>query len=152
MGQYVNSLNVDEIVGIMENLGYECKVGSKLRGTSGIEHPFDLIAKKDNEIIVADIVSFRVSILDAPANDAEVIERIQIAGIKIRAKGWDCGAYQSFIIYLCSHLSASDSYPTSKFDPFQLFLKQNNIKIVRSADMTEAARKLNDALTGAETN
>lgn len=146
-GQHVNGLNVDKIVEIMENLGYECKVGSKLRGTSGIEHPFDFIATRNNEIIVADIVSFRASILDAPTNDSEVIERIQLAGIQIRAKGWDCGAYQSFIIYLSSYFSAGDGYPTSKYDPFELFLKQNNIKVVKSVNMTEAANKLRDALT-----
>lgn len=150
-GQLVNGLNVDEIVDIMENLGYECKVGSKLKGTSGVEHPFDLIATKGDEIIVVDVVSFRSSILDAPANDAEVVERIQFAGIEIRAKGWDCGAYQSFVINLSSYFGG-ESYPASKHDPFELFLEQNNIKIIRSANMTEAARKLGDSLTLVEPN
>ena len=104
-GQLVNGVNVDEIIEIFWSLGYECRVNSQLAGASGVKHPFDIIARRDSEIIVMDLVSFRASILDTPASDAEVVERIQIAGIQIRAKAWDCGAYQCLVIYLSSYFS-----------------------------------------------
>ncbi len=137
----VNGINVDGIVEIFEDLGYECEVNSEIKGTSGVKHPFDIIAKKDSELVVADIVSFRSSILDTPASDAEVLERVQIGGIQIRAKGWDCGAYQSFVICLSSYFS-DVSESGSKYDPFELFLKQNDIKMIRSSNIQGASEKL----------
>ena len=141
--QLVNGINVEAIVKIFENLGYECKVNEKLQGQSGVKHPFHIIAQRDSEVIVLDIVSFRASVLDTPASDAEVTERLQLAGIQIRAKGWDCGVYQSFIVYLSSHFSvSSDEISTGRYDPFDLFLKQNDIKVIQSDNMRDAADKL----------
>lgn len=141
--QLVCGVNVDEIVKIFENLGYECKVNWELQGQSGVMHPFDIIAQRGSEAIVLDLVSFRASLLDTPASDAEVIEQLQISGIQIRAKGWDCGVYQSFVVYLTSHLSASsDEILASRYDPFGLFLKQNNITIIRSENIRDVADKL----------
>lgn len=149
--QLVDGIKVDEIIDIFESLGYECKVNSELKGASGVKHPFDIIARRDTEIIVLDIVSFRSSVLDTPASDSEVIERIQIAGIKIRAKGWDCGAYQCVIIYLSSYFSNGDgSDHSSKYDPFTLFLKQNDIKIVKSANIRGAGDRLRALFSGVE--
>ena len=150
--QIVNGVNVGQIVEIFESLGYECKVNSELHGTSGVKHPFDIIARRDAEIIVTEVVSFRASILDTPASDSEVIERIQIAGIQVRAKAWDCGAYQCLIVYLSSYFSDLDSQHTSKYDPFELFLRQNDIKVVRSATMQGAAEKLRALLGEVELN
>ena len=148
----VKGIKVDEIVDIFERLGYECKVDSELDGRSGAKHPFDIIARRDSEIIVIDIVSFRASILDTPASDAEVSEQLQVAGIKIRAKGWDCEAYQRFIIYLSSYFSSGEVCNTSQYDPFELFLKQNDIKIVKSVDVRGAAEKLHAMLNAVEPN
>lgn len=148
--QVVNGVKVDEIITIFESLGYECAVNSELEGASGVKHPFDIIARRDSEIVVMDLVSFRSSILDTPASDAEVIERVQIAGIQIRAKAWDCSAYQCLIIYLSSYFSSDDSYRTSPYDPFELFLKQNDIKVVRSADLRGASEKIRTILGAVE--
>ena len=150
-GQLVNGINVDGIVEIFEDLGYECQVNSAVQGTSGVKHPFDIVAKKDSELVVADIVSFRSSILDTPASDAEVMERVQIGGIQIRAKGFDCGAYQSFVICLSSYFSDAGSDSGSRYDPFELFLKQNDIKMVRSANIQGASEKLKALLGTVET-
>ena len=144
-GQLVNGINVDGIVEIFEDLGYECQVNSEVTGMSGVKHPFDIVAKKDSELVVADIVSFRASILDTPASDSEVLERVQMAGIRIRAKGWDCDAYQSFVICLSSYFSDVNEQG-SKYDPFELFLKQNDIKVVRSADIQGASEKIRTLL------
>ena len=152
-GQLVNGVNVDEIMEIFWSLGYECRVNSELAGASGVKHPFDIIARRDSEIIVMDLVSFRASILDTPASDAEVVERIQIAGIQIRAKAWDCGAYQCLVIYLSSYFSVGGyTDNSSQYDPFELFLKQNDIKIVKSSDIRGAAEKLRALLASVELN
>lgn len=148
----VNGFKVDEIVEIYESLGYECKVNSELQGASGIKHSFDIIATKDSEVIVTDIVSFRSSILDTPASDAEVAERLQIAGIQIRAKAFDCGAYQCLIVFLSSYFSGGESYLKSEFDPFELFLKQNDIKVVQSANVRGASEKLRTLFGSVEAN
>ena len=149
----VNGIRVNEIVKAFESLGYQCEVNTKLKGTSGTEHPFDIVSRKDSEIVVVDIVTFRASILDTPASDAQVLERLQMAGIQIRAKAWDCGTYQSVIIYLSSYFTNSDnSVLTGKYDPFELFLKQNNIKIVRSTDVRGAAKKLRAHLASVESD
>ncbi len=141
--QLVNGINVDAIVKIFAGLGYECEVNSELQGQSGVKHPFHIIAQRDSEVIVLDIVSFRSSLLDTPASDAEVVERLQMAGIQIRAKGWDCGVYQSFIVYLSSHFSISSTeVSTGRYDPFDLFLKQSDISVIKSANMRDAADKL----------
>lgn len=150
-GQLVSGINVDGIVEIFENLGYECKVKSEVQGKSGVKHPFDIIAKRDSELIVADVVSFRSSILDTPASDVEVLEQVQKAGIQIRVKGWDCGSYQSFVICLSSYFSEVASDSGSKYDPFELFLMQNDIKVVRSADIKRASEKLKALLDSVET-
>ncbi len=144
-GQLVNGINVDGIVEIFEDLGYECQVNFDVTGMSGAKHPFDIVAKKDSELVVADIVSFRASILDTPASDEEILERVQMAGIQIRAKGWDCDAYQSFVICLSSYFSDVNEQ-ASKYDPFELFLKQNDIKIVRSADIRGASEQIRTLL------
>lgn len=148
----VNGIKVDEIVNIFEDLGYECNVNSELQGASGVKHPFDIIARRDSEIIVTEVVSFRASILDTPASDSEVVERLQIAGIQVRAKAWDCGAYECLIVYLSSYFSDGDSQHTSKYDPFELFLRQNDIKVVRSATMQRAAQRLRALLGEVELN
>ena len=149
--QFVSGVKVNEVVEVFQGLGYECEVNSELVGTSGVKHPFDIVAKRDGEIIVADLVSFRTSILDTPLSDMEVTEKLQLAGITMRAKAWDCGVYQRFIIYLSSHLSI-ESDRKSKFDPYELFLQQSNINIVQSADASHAAEKLRTHLGTVETN
>lgn len=145
--QTVNGIKVNEIVDIFQNLGYECEVNSELVGTSGVKHPFDIIAKRDSEIVVADIVTLRASILDSPASDVEVTERLQIAGIAMRAKAWDCGVYQRFVIYLSSYLGSDESERASKYDPYELFLQQSNIEMVKSSDVSHAAEKIRNLLT-----
>lgn len=145
--QIVNGVKVNEIIDIFQNLGYECEVNSELVGTSGVKHPFDIIAKRDSELIVADIMSSRASILDTPASDVEVIEKLQLAGIAMRAKAWDCGVYQRFIIYLSSYLALDESEHVSKYDPYELFLQQSNIEMIRSTDVSHAAEKLRNLLT-----
>ncbi|MDG6995154.1 MAG: hypothetical protein JRN52_04450 [Nitrososphaerota archaeon] len=145
----VNGIKVNEIVDIFEELGYECRVDAQLTGTSGARHPFDIVARKDSEIVVIDFVSFRSSILDTPASDDEVAEKVSMATLRMRVKGWDCGAYQRIIIHLSSYFSVSgEESRASKFDPFEQFLKEFDIKMIRSADIESAAKKLY-ALIGA---
>lgn len=153
-GKSVHGTHVDEILQVFESLGYEVSINSKLEGTTGVEHPFDIIARRDSETIVVDLISFRASILDTPASDVEVVAQIQLAGIQIRAKGWDCKVYESFIVYLSSCLSASDANGllVGEHDPFELFLKQNHISTVRSANIKEAAERLRTHLSPAEVN
>lgn len=150
--QIVNGVKVKEIVEIFETLGYECKVNSELVGASGVKHPFDIVAKRDSEMVVLDIVSLRASILDTPASDVEVTEKLQIAGIAMRAKAWDCGVYQRFIVYLSSYLAFNEGVQGSKYDPYELFLQQSNIQIVKSTDARTAAEKLQNLLGAEERN
>ena len=145
----VNGIKVNEIVDIFEQLGYECKVEAELTGMSGARHPFDIIARRDSEIVVIDIVSFRSSILDTPASDDEVAEQVSMAALRMRVKGWDCGAYQRIIIQLSSYFSVTgEENRASKYDPFEQFLKEFDIKMIQSSDVESAAKKLY-ALVGA---
>ncbi|MDG6998488.1 MAG: hypothetical protein JRN15_05165 [Nitrososphaerota archaeon] len=143
----INGVKVNEIVEIFEDLGYECKLGTELTGVSGARHQFDIVARKDTEIVVIDLVSFRASLLDAPVSDDEVSEQMSIAGLRMRVKGWDCGAYQRIIIHLSSYFS-NDSSRVSQYDPFEQFLKEFDIQVIKCTNVHGAAEKL-QALIGA---
>ncbi|MCL4517764.1 MAG: hypothetical protein M1587_01040 [Thaumarchaeota archaeon] len=144
----INGIRINGVVSLFERQGFDCEVNAELTGMSGARHSFDIVARRDSEIVVVDIVSFRASILDTPASDDEVAEQISIAALRMRVKGWDCGAYQRIIIHLSSHFS--DGQRVSEHDPFEHFLNEFDIQVIRSADIQDAGRKIEGMLSAVE--
>lgn len=137
----VNGLDVSKVVDAFEDRGYVCQVGSELIGSSGIHQPFDIIASKGAEIVVIDLMSFRSSILDTPASDYEISAELWKCALTMRIKSWDCGLPQSIILHLSSYLCNGEQVLV-EHDPLLGFLSQFNIKLFSSADMQQAAKKL----------
>ncbi len=145
----VNGVNVTEIVDLFETLGYECQVGAELVGASGVAHPFDIIAKKGVEFIVMDLMAFRSSILDTPSSDYEISDMLTKSVLLMRIKSWDCKPTQRIILHLSSYLCNEDQ-ELSQHDPVRGFLSQFDIKLIKSANMEQATRKLKSFLCEVE--
>ena len=137
----VNGVRVNEIVEIFETLGYECNVGAELTGESGARHPFDIVAKKGAEVVVVDLMIFRSSILDTPASDFEIHEQLSKSAIYMRIKSWDCRPSDRVIVHLSSYL-CNDGQELTEHDPVRTFLSEYDIKLISSANMQQAAKKL----------
>ncbi|MCL4518712.1 MAG: hypothetical protein M1587_05890 [Thaumarchaeota archaeon] len=147
----VGGVRVNGIIDLFENLGYECETNTRLTGMSGARHQFDIVARRDTELVVIDVISLRASILDTPASDDEVAEQISMGALRMRVKGWDCGAYQKMIIHLSSYFSTDDNDSgASQHDPFEQFLKDFDIKVIRAADIQSAGKKIQTMLNAVE--
>jgi exonuclease V gamma subunit len=147
----LKGIKVNEILDFFSSLGYTCQADGEIRGKSGARHHFDIIASKDSEIIVIDIVSFRTSILDTPASDLELAEQSTNAALQMRVKGWDCGVYQMVLLQLSStYCGSPDEERRNQYDPFEQFLKESNITMVCSGDVETAAKRIKSIINNAE--
>jgi hypothetical protein len=146
----VNGIRVNELVEVFEALGYECKVGTRLTGTSGVEHDFDIIATMGSEIVVIDMIVFRASILDTPASDFEISDILANEAVRMRVKSWDCKPYARIIIHLSSYLCNSENGVSNRHDPLQRFLNEFEINLIQAADIPAAAKKLQVLLSQVE--
>lgn len=145
----VNGVRVNEIVDILENLGYSCNIDAEVIGESGFEHRFDIVAEKDSEVIVFDIVSCRASMLDVLSDD-EVSEQISLELLRMRAKSLDCRPSLSVVVHLSSYFLGSEESVPSKYDPIQQLSAEFNIRIVRSPDAQGAVKELSRIMTSKE--
>lgn len=146
----VNGINLSELVDLFESLDYDCETNSELRGISGMRHQFDIVARKGQEIIVIDIVSYRSSLLDTCASDDESAEQILTSAVQMRAKGWDSQVYQSIIIHLCSSGMEAERDLSYAGEPLAKILRQINIELIRTPDMRNGLEQLTNVLRTVE--
>ncbi len=149
----VNGFNVRGILDLFGSLGYLCETNSTLQGESGATHRFDIVAKKDSETLVMDILAFRSSILDTGASKDESEEQIWAAAVQMRAKGFDCQIYHSIILHLSSVLPGLEDHDsTSKESHLALekLLRDLNIQLIRSSDIAGASKALTSLLCSVE--
>ena len=148
----VNGIKVNDIVEVFDSLGFKCRVGEKLVGTSGVEHDFDIIATLGLETAVIDLVIFRASILDTPASDYEISDLLSNEAVRMRVKSWDCRPYAKIIIHLSSYLSpsADDIMLGNTHDPLQRFLNEFEINLIQAPNIPAAAKKLHTLLSQVE--
>jgi hypothetical protein len=149
----VNGYNVRGILDLFGNLGYICETNTTLQGKSGATHRFDIVAKRDSEMLVMDILAFRSSILDTGASKDESEERIWVAAVQMRAKGFDCQIYHSIILHLSSFLPGLEDHDSSSkenHERLEKLLRDLNIQLVRSSDIAGASKGLTSLLCSVE--
>ena len=146
----VSGLRVNEIVSFFEGeLGYACEINADIAGESGAIHHFDIIANKDCERIVIDIVQLRSSILDSFASEVDAQEELVRKVVEMRAKSWDCKIDFSVVLRVTSFLSL-DTQGNDASNEFQLFLQEQNIEVVEAPDIKTATVKIKESLNAVE--
>lgn len=149
-----NGINVTGISELFRSLGYDCEIDSKLLGTSGTRHQFDIVAKRGSEIVVIDFVTFRNSLLDAPMSEQESQDKVLEAAIRMHVKGWDCQAYHTIIAHFSSSLQDENQGDMAKDVTRRQFaqaLRDLKVELIESPDIKGIVSNLTNKFCSLET-
>ena len=146
----VNGIDVSEIVELFSSLGYECEINARIVGTSGMEHHFDILARRGTESIVIDMLAYRKSLLDTIATEEESVEQIWSTAVQMRAKAWDCKLYYTIILHLTSNLSAEENDVISPSEDYNAMLRDDlgrmRIDLIQSSNIQGVVPRLKSML------
>jgi hypothetical protein len=141
----VNGVRANEMVSLLEDLGYTCELNVEVAGMSGARHSFDILAQRDTTRLAVDFIQCRVSILDSAPSKRLAQEAAEDAAVKMVAKSFDCACESSFVVCLSSYLSSpcGEAFNGEAIGP--------NTRMIEAPDAKTAAGKIREALLTVET-
>jgi len=83
----VPTSGLEPILDLLGNLGYSSQFQGTIRGISGEDHRFDIVARKDR---------YRIVIIVIPSSNYNSIETEMV---KLRAKAYDCAPDLGIVIF-----------------------------------------------------